>query len=102
MFVRSTMMVVREKKNIRCADILCVFGLITAALVQSAPTSHEGNPVVQGTLLEIAGPFYVIMGSPGKDQRIHVDKSTMIIGDVQHGPTVKAEATKEVRASAIK
>jgi hypothetical protein len=47
--------------------ILCVFGLATATFVQSAPTPSEGSPVVQGTLMEIDGPFYVIMDSTGKE-----------------------------------
>ena len=47
--------------------ILCVFGLTTAAVVQSAPTSNESRLAVQGTLMEIDGPFYVIMDSTGKE-----------------------------------
>jgi hypothetical protein len=81
--------------------ILCVFGLTTATFVQSAPTTNEGSPVVQGTLMEIDGPFYVIMDSSGKEQRVHVDKSTMIIGKVQPGAKVKAEVTKDGHASAV-
>ena len=81
--------------------ILCVFGLTTATFVQSAPTPSEGSPVVQGTLMEIDGPFYVIMDSSGKEQRVHVDKSTMIIGKVQPGAKVKAEVTKDGHASAV-
>lgn len=82
--------------------ILCVFALTTVAVVQSAPTSHEGGLVVQGTLLEIDGPFYVIMDNTGKEQRVHVDKSTMIFGDMQPGSKVIAAVTKEGHASAIK
>ena len=81
--------------------ILCVFGLTTASFVQSAPTINEGNPVIQGTLMEIDGPFYVIMDSSGKEQRVHVDKSTMIIGKVQPGAKVKAQVTKDGHASAV-
>jgi hypothetical protein len=81
--------------------ILCVFGLTTASFVQSAPTPPEGNPVVQGTLMKIDGSFFVIMDSSGKEQRIHVDKSTMIIGKVQPGAQVKAEVTQDGHASAV-
>jgi hypothetical protein len=81
--------------------LLCVFGLTTGSFVQSAPTPGEGSPVVQGTLMEIDGPFYVIMDSTGKEQRVHVDKSTLIIGKVQPGAKVKAEVTKEGHASAV-
>ena len=28
--------------------------------------------------MKIDGPFYVIMDSTGKEQRVHVDRSTMI------------------------
>jgi hypothetical protein len=51
--------------------------------------------------MEIDGPFYVIMDSSGKEQRVHVDKSTMIIGKVQPGAKVKAEVTKDGHASAV-
>jgi len=81
--------------------ILCVFGLTTVSFVQSAPTINEGSPVIQGTLMEIDGPFYVIMDSSGKEQRVHVDKSTMIIGKVQPGAKVKAQVTKDGHASAV-
>ena len=81
--------------------ILCVFGLTTGSFVQSAPTSPEGSPVVQGTLMEIDGSFFVIMDSSGKEQRVHVDKSTMIIGKVQPGAKVKADVTKDGHAFAV-
>ena len=66
------------KRILGVLTILCVFGLIIPAVGQSAQTSHESSPVVQGTLMEIDGPFYVIMDSTSKEQRGHVDTSTMI------------------------
>ena len=90
------------KKFLSVLTIFCVFGLTTASFVQSAPTTKEGSPVVQGTLMEIDGPFYVIMDSTGKEQRVHVDKNTMIIGKVQPGAQVKAEVSKDGHASAVK
>ena len=89
------------KRLLSVLAILCVFGLTTVSFVQSAPTINEGSPVIQGTLMEIDGPFYVIMDSSGKEQRVHVDKSTMIIGKVQPGAQVKAEVTKDGHASAV-
>ena len=89
------------KRLLSVLAILCVFGLATASFVQSAPAINEGNPVIQGTLMEIDGPFYVIMDSSGKEQRVHVDKSTIIIGKVQPGAKVKAQVTKDGHASAV-
>lgn len=89
------------KRLLSVLALLCVFGLTTATFVQSAPTPTEDNPVVQGTLMEIDGPFYVIMDSSGKEQRVHVDKSTLIIGNVQPGAQVKVEVTKDGHASAV-
>jgi hypothetical protein len=89
------------KRLLSVLAILCALGLTAATLVQSAPTPTEGSPVVQGTLMEIDGPFYVIMDSSGKEQRVHVDKSTVIIGNVQPGAQVKAEVTKDGHASAV-
>ncbi len=90
------------KRLLSVLIILCVFGLTSVAFVQSAPTSKGGSPIVQGILMEIDGPFYVIMDSTGKEQRVHVDKSTLIIGKVQPGSQVKAEVTKDGHASAVK
>jgi len=81
--------------------ILCVFGLTTTSFVQSAPTPPEGSPVVQGTLMEIDGAFFVILDSSGKEQRVHVDRSTLIIGKVQLGAQVKAEVSKDGHASSV-
>ena len=89
------------KRLFSLLGILCVLGLTTASFVQSAPTTNEASPVVQGTLLEIDGPFYVIMDNSGKEQRVHIDKSTLIIGKVQPGVQVKAEVTKDGHASAV-
>ena len=90
------------KRILGVLTILCIFGLTTASFVQSAPTANEGSPVVQGTLMKIDGPFYVIKDNTGKEQRVHVDKSTLIIGKIQIGAKVKAEVTNDGHASALK
>jgi len=90
------------KRLLSVLGIPCDFGLATASFVQRALTINEGSPVIQGTLMKIDGPFYVIMDSTGKEQRVHVDKSTLIIGQVQPGSQVKAEVTKDGHASALK
>ena len=90
------------RRLLNVLTICCALGLTTGAFVQSAPTPNEGRPVVQGTLMEIDGPFYVIMDANGKEQRIHVDKSTLIIGPIQPGSQIKAEVSKDGHASAIK
>ncbi len=89
------------KRILGVLTILFIFGLTTASFVQSAPTA-EGSPVVQGTLMKIDGPFYVIKDNTGKEQRVHVDKSTLIIGKIQLGAKVKAEVTNDGHASALK
>ncbi len=90
------------KKLFSILAMFCIFGFTTASFVQSAPTINESIPIVQGTLKAIDGPFFVIMDSTGKEQRVHVDKSTMIIGQVQLGSKIKASVTKDGHASAIK
>ena len=90
------------RKLLCLLTIFFVFGLTTATFVQSAPRANEGSPVVQGTLMEIDGPFFVIMDGTGKEQRIHVDKSTLISGKIQPGVRVKAEVTQDGHASSVK
>lgn len=89
------------KRLLSILALLCAFGLTTASIVQSAPTIEESSSIVQGTLMEINGSFYVIIDHTGKEQRVHVDKSTIIIGKVQPGVQVKAQMTKDGHASAV-
>ncbi len=89
------------KKLLSILALLCVFGLPTTSVVHSAPTIKESVQLVQGTLMEIDGSFYVIKDLAGKEQRVHVDKSTIIIGKVQPGAQAKAQLSKDGHASAI-
>ncbi len=50
--------------------------------------------------MEIDGSFFVIMDSAGKERRVHVNKSTIIIGKVHPGVQVKAQRTNDGHASA--
>ncbi len=89
------------KKLLGVFTIFCVFGLTTASFVQSAPTVIERSPIIQGTLMKIDGPFYVIKDNTGKEQRVHVDKSTLFIGKIHLGAKVKAEVTNDGHVSAL-
>ncbi len=89
------------KRLLSILTLLFAFGLSTTSIVQSAPSIEESTSIVQGTLMEINGSFYVIMDNTGKEQRIHVDNSTIIIGKVQPGVQVKAQMTKDGHASAV-
>ena len=89
------------KRILGMLTILCIFGLTSVSFVQSAPTVIESNPIIQGTLTKIDGPFYVIKDNEGKEQRVHVDKSTLIIGQIHLGAKVKAEVTNDGHASAL-
>ena len=96
------------KRTLSLLAIFCVFGLTTGSFVQSAPISHENNLVaagpttLEGTLMKVEGDFYVIMDSAGKERRVHVDRSTAMIGKIQPGSKVKAEVTSDGHASALK
>ena len=81
--------------------LLCAFGFPITSVVQGAPTIKESVQLVKGTLMEIDGSFYVIKDLAGKEQRVHVDKSTIIIGKVRPGVQVKAQLSKDGHASAI-
>ncbi len=89
------------KRFLSVLAILCVLGLTTASFVQSAPTPPEGSPGAQETLMEIDGPFFVIIDSSGKEHRVHFDLSTMIIGKVQPGAQAKAEVTTDGHAFSV-
>ncbi len=89
------------KRLLSILALLCAFGLTTASIAQSAPTIEESTSIVQGTLIKIKGSFYLIIDHTGKEQRIHVDKSTIIIGKAQPGVQVKVQMTKDGHASAV-
>ena len=57
--------------------------------------------MARGTLVEIRGSFFLIIEHTGKEQRIHVDKSTIIIGKVQSSVQVKAQMTKDGHTLAV-
>ncbi len=89
------------KRLLSILVLLCIFGFSTVSIAQSAPTIEESTSIVQGTLMEIKDSFYVIIDHTGKEQRIHIDESTIIIGKVQPGVQVKAQITKDGHASAV-
>ena len=95
------------RKILGILSILCVCGLTTASFVQSAPLNKEANlnasrsTVLEGTLMKIDGEFFFIMDKMGKEQRVHVDKSTLILGKIQPGSKVKAEVTDDGHVSAL-
>ena len=89
------------KNLLGMVTIFCVLGLTTTSFVQSAPTVIERSPVIQGTLIKIDGPFYVIKDYAGKEQRVDVDRSTLIIGPIHVGAKVKAGVTSEGHVSAL-
>ena len=57
------------KRLLSILSIFCIFGLTTGTFVLSAPTPNERSPIVQGTLMEIDGPFFIIMDKSGKRTR---------------------------------
>ncbi len=89
------------KRLLSILVLLCIFGFSTVSIAQSAPTIEESTSIVQGTLMEIKDSLYVIIDHTGKEQRIHIDESTIIIGKVQPGVQVKAQITKDGHASAV-
>ena len=89
------------KRILNILTLLCILGLTTTSFVHSAPASHESSPIVQGILMQIDGPFYIIKDSTGKEQRVHVDKNTIIIGKILPGAKVKAEVTQDGHAFAV-
>ncbi len=87
--------------------LLCIFCFAGPAVAENNNMENEliivalGEGTIEGTLMKIDGDFYVIMDGTGKEQRVHVDKSTIFVGKVQPGAKVKAQVTPEGHASAL-
>ena len=63
---------------------------------QASPTLKERltTDIIQGTLRKTEGAFYYIKDNAGKEQWIHVDKSTKV-DNVMPGDKVKAYVTDQ-------
>jgi len=57
---------------------------------------------VKGEVLKVDGENYTIKDAPGKEIRIHVDKTTKTQGALKVGDKVEAETTAEGHATSIK
>ena len=68
-----------------------------AAGEMAAPSSQT----VKGDLLKIDGEFYVVKEMPGKEIRLHVDKTTALDGSINVGEKVEAQATEKNHAVSI-
>ena len=69
-----------------------------AAGEMAAPSSQTVN----GDLLKIDGEFYVVKEMPGKEIRLHVDKTTALDGSINVGEKVEAQATEKNHAVSIR
>ena len=72
--------------------------LSCATADQAAP----GSKTVKGDLLKVEGEFYVVQDMSGKENRLHVDKTTQLDGAMKVGDKVEAQATEKNHASSIK
>ncbi len=71
--------------------------------IGGAPLDIPSNNItVDGTLLKIEGEFYVIKDRTGREVRLHVNNSTMLLGGKkQAGDMIRAEVTEDGHAIAI-
>ena len=71
----------------------------------SCATADKASPSAQtvtGDLLKVEGDFYVVQDMLGKENRLHVDKTTALDGAMKVGDKVEAQATEKNHASSIK
>lgn len=84
-----------------------LFGMLSLSFAQmgevGAPLDIPSNNItVDGTLLKIEGEFYVIKDMTGREVRLHVNNSTMLLGGKkQAGDMIRAEVTEDGHAIAI-
>lgn len=68
----------------------------------TADKAASGSQTVKGDLLKIEGEFYVVQSMSGKENRLHVDKTTMLDGAMKVGDKVEAQATEKYHAVSIR
>ncbi|MBI4714679.1 MAG: hypothetical protein HY760_01815 [Nitrospirae bacterium] len=81
---------------------LAAMGL--AAGLAFAGTAWAG--MIQGTLMKIDGPFYVVKDDKGMEHRIHYNESTKKEGEIKEGAKVAVDEAKghanSIKAEAMK
>ena len=63
------------------------------AMAEKAEGVAPTPQALQGELLAIEGEFYVVKDQAGKEVRLHVDKSTEMIGSIAVGTTIQVKKT---------
>ena len=90
------------KKFIGSFAFALVLGVGMASLSFAAgDMATPSSQTVKGDLLKIDGEFYVVKEMPGKEIRLHVDKTTALDGSINVGEKVEAQATEKNHAVSI-
>lgn len=93
--------------------IVSALWIILPAGTQAAGSMTDNKPgarveladmilVLQGELVKVEGPAYVVKDSGGKEIRLMVDDHTTLVGNLQPGAKVEAQMTGDGYAVSIR
>ena len=63
--------------------------------------SKDGR-ILKGEVLRVEGDNYFVKGQDGKEVRMHIDKTTEIVGSVKQGDRIEAKVNDENHALSIR
>jgi hypothetical protein len=82
--------------------ILCGMALLLtvshAAATTQAPDDLTHNKTIEGDVMRVEYAYYFIKEKDGREVRLHVDKTTQMMGQLKQGDRVGAEVTDQNHA----
>lgn len=83
-------------------SILCGMVLLLtvshAAATTQAPNDLTHNRTIEGDVMRIEYAYYFIKEKDGREVRLHVDKTTQMMGQLKQGDRVGVEVTDQNHA----
>jgi hypothetical protein len=88
-----------------CGFLLCL-GLSTAARAAGADETGANRlaqaKTITGELLRVEYGEYLVKGQDGKEVRLHIDKTTQVMGQIGKGDRIEAKVNDQNHALLIR
>ena len=62
----------------------------------------KATKTIKGVVLRVEGQNYFVKGEDGKEVRVHIGKTTKMMGKIKQGDRIEAEVTDESHALTIR
>ena len=62
----------------------------------------KGGKTITGEMLRVEGDNYFVKGQEGKEVRMHIDKTTLIMGNIRQGDRIEANVNDQNHALLVR